>query len=447
MKTYINDSHTLTESQLLLGCVKEVQDLQAVLSVLGNQRVYLPITQISSEIKKMVEKAIAFNDQELKSIPALSSILKCGMKLQVRITQIERETKEQEFESKNSNFSRNDNQMNQINWNKRKSIKKIEVTCDPKEINKSLTLQFLRTPAALNMLIQGSVQSEEDNGYVIDLGSANFSGFLPFNELRNNMNQKSTNQPDQLNQNSVQNQNKLIVGAIIHCRVKNVKSNIVQLSLDFDQQYHQVNEIQCQLLDVERCDDRKGILVLINSPQNQIFTHCFIPRNKIPFNAKGKLIREYIEKENDDNKEEDEDKDKVNKSKKNNNKKKINKKLKMEKDNDDDGDEKDSQISDSDNEEFDLDDIEDEDEEDDDDSITKLSTRFPPGICTVKLLRIIDYNLIDSVFIGSLQQQHINSESILNHNEINYGQVMYGQVIRVLEGQKAIRIDSSQKRK
>ncbi|KAI8806617.1 hypothetical protein BJ742DRAFT_679848, partial [Cladochytrium replicatum] len=143
----------LSAGMSVLAAVKEVHDMEIVMSLPNQLTGYVSITEISNKITELVEK-IAENDDEdsdeveMSALPDLRKYVAIGQLLPCVILEVEEKSAS--------------------------TRRRVELTLKPDLVNRHLEAKDL----VEGMALLGSVQSQEDHGYVIDLGIAGMNGFL-----------------------------------------------------------------------------------------------------------------------------------------------------------------------------------------------------------------------------------------------------------------------------
>lgn len=135
----------------LVGAIKEINELDLVVSLPNQLTGFVSITEISDWITRQVGLvAEANDDDEEEELPDLNDYFSIGMPVVVCITRLE--------------------DANQKDQSKRR----IELSMRPEIINSYLSAQDV----IKGMNICATVKSEEDHGYVLSLGIKGVSGFM-----------------------------------------------------------------------------------------------------------------------------------------------------------------------------------------------------------------------------------------------------------------------------
>ncbi|KAJ3219810.1 Protein RRP5, partial [Clydaea vesicula] len=139
----------LSVGMTLLGVVKEINDLDLVISLPNQLTGFVAITEISDFITEKVENAAKIEEEEdlEDSIPDLRELFEVGEYVVCAIINLENTTA---------------------------AKKRVELSLNPKIVNISLKAPDIS--AGMNLM--GTILSEEDHGYIIDLGIENSAGFL-----------------------------------------------------------------------------------------------------------------------------------------------------------------------------------------------------------------------------------------------------------------------------
>ncbi|NWI11122.1 RRP5 protein, partial [Crypturellus soui] len=174
---------------LLLGCIKEVNDFELVISLPNGLSGFVPVTQISDAYSKMLSEQVA--EGELREdLNSLLDMYSPGTLVRCIVTSVEKSA------------------------DGRRSIR---LSINPKKVNKGLTAAAL----AAGMLLSGTVSSVEDHGYIIDIGVRGANAFLPRQKAPNYI-KLAKKGPD------------LKIGQNLNCLIVEVKNEgrIVRLSID-----------------------------------------------------------------------------------------------------------------------------------------------------------------------------------------------------------------------
>ncbi|XP_065495074.1 protein RRP5 homolog [Caloenas nicobarica] len=179
----------LCEGMLLLGCIKEVSDYELVVSLPNGLTGFVPVTQISDTYSKMLSKQLA-QGELLEDLNSLSDMYYPGTLVRCIVTSVERSA------------------------DGRRSIK---LSIDPKKVNNGLNASAL----ASGMLLSGFVSSVEDHGYIIDIGIRGTHAFLPRQKAQKYI-------------KAIKRGSDLKIGQNLNCVIVEVKNEgrVVRLSID-----------------------------------------------------------------------------------------------------------------------------------------------------------------------------------------------------------------------
>ncbi|XP_041840076.1 protein RRP5 homolog [Melanotaenia boesemani] len=173
------------EGMLFLGCVKDVAEFEVTVSLPCGLQGFLSIRNISDSYTKLLCEQLASDDTE--EICSLARLFYPGMVLRCAVAKIDI--------TKGGSLS-------------------IQLSVNPKLVNKSLTLSSLKA----GMVLSGCVESVEDHGCIIDIGVSGTKAFLPEKALTD----KQTKLED------------LKVGQLVTSLIEEVKNNgrVVHLSVN-----------------------------------------------------------------------------------------------------------------------------------------------------------------------------------------------------------------------
>uniref|UniRef100_A0A8C7S1Q7 Protein RRP5 homolog n=1 Tax=Oncorhynchus mykiss TaxID=8022 RepID=A0A8C7S1Q7_ONCMY len=145
---------SLKVGTLLLGCVKEVADLEVTINLPSGLLGYLNISNISDSYTKILSDHLDSASSEvthfmpLKEIFSLASLFSPGMLVRCVVARLDT--------AKGGSVS-------------------IQLSINPKEVNKGLSTGSLKA----GLILSGCVESIEDHGYLVDLGIKGTKAFLP----------------------------------------------------------------------------------------------------------------------------------------------------------------------------------------------------------------------------------------------------------------------------
>uniref|UniRef100_A0A7M4F194 Protein RRP5 homolog n=2 Tax=Crocodylus porosus TaxID=8502 RepID=A0A7M4F194_CROPO len=177
---------TLSEGVLLLGCVKEANSFELVVSLPNGLTGFVQVTDICDSYTQMLSEQVAKQELDLNS---LSDLYPPGMLVRCAVTSLQKTTD---------------------------GHQSVKLSINPKDVNKALNTLALRS----GMLLSGLVSSVEDHGYLIDVGVSGTKAFLPRQKAQDYL--KSSNKGAELK-----------IGQYLNCLVEEVKNSgrIVRLSV------------------------------------------------------------------------------------------------------------------------------------------------------------------------------------------------------------------------
>ncbi|XP_052099288.1 protein RRP5 homolog [Mytilus californianus] len=180
----------LSTDMLVLGCVKEVHDYEVLLSLPGGLSGVVPITNISDayhdQLKQLASQSGTEDDIEDSDIHSLHEIFKIGTILPSKIVNIGKNTKGKTA---------------------------IKLTINPKAVNQEFEPSHIRD----GLVLFGSIASQEDHGYVVDLGVKTVKAFLKNKDAERYIQLHNDGYP-------------LMVGQSIICKVETGKDKLDMLS-------------------------------------------------------------------------------------------------------------------------------------------------------------------------------------------------------------------------
>ncbi|KAJ3326789.1 Protein RRP5, partial [Blyttiomyces sp. JEL0837] len=191
----------LTIGMTLLGVVREINDLDLVLSLPNQLTGYVSITEISDEITAMVERAAGANDDDEEdkmeldetetSLPSLDHLFRIGQVVPCVVLAVD----QGESDEKDKKGA--------------KSKKKVELSLRPELVNAGLTSKDI----SAGMLLTASVESKQDHGYILNMGIENLpSVFLHKNHAKTYIATRNNSEP-------------LSVGQLVSCSVLSNANN------------------------------------------------------------------------------------------------------------------------------------------------------------------------------------------------------------------------------
>ncbi|XP_006756522.1 PREDICTED: protein RRP5 homolog isoform X3 [Myotis davidii] len=179
---------SLCEGMRILGCVKEVNELELVISLPNGLQGFVQVTEISDAYTKKLNEQVE-QEEPLKDLASLPELFSPGMLVRCVVSSLG------------------------ITEKGKKSVK---LSLNPQNVNKVLSAEALKP----GMLLTGTVSSLEDHGYLVDIGVGGARAFLPLQKAQEYIRQKNKGA-------------KLKVGQYLHCVIKEVKGNggVVSLSI------------------------------------------------------------------------------------------------------------------------------------------------------------------------------------------------------------------------
>ncbi|CAC5410793.1 RRP5 [Mytilus coruscus] len=180
----------LSTDMLVLGCVKEVHDYEVILSLPGGLSGVVPITNISDayhdQLKQLAGQCGTEDDIEDSGIHSLHEIFKIGTILPSKVVNIGKNTKGKTA---------------------------IKLTINPKAVNQEFEPSHIRD----GLVLFSSIASQEDHGYVVDLGVKTVKAFLKNKDAERYIQLHNDGYP-------------LMVGQSIICKVETGKDKLDMLS-------------------------------------------------------------------------------------------------------------------------------------------------------------------------------------------------------------------------
>uniref|UniRef100_A0A452VGM6 Protein RRP5 homolog n=1 Tax=Ursus maritimus TaxID=29073 RepID=A0A452VGM6_URSMA len=179
---------SLCEGMRILGCVKEVNELELVISLPNGLRGFVQVTEICDAYTKKLNEQVA-QEEPLKDLVGLPELFSPGMLVRCVVSSVG------------------------ITERGKKSVK---LSLNPKNVNEVLSAEALKP----GMLLTGTVSSLEDHGYLVDIGVSGARAFLPLQKAQEYIRQKNKGA-------------KLKVGQYLYCVIEEVKGNggVVGLSI------------------------------------------------------------------------------------------------------------------------------------------------------------------------------------------------------------------------
>ncbi|XP_025848901.1 protein RRP5 homolog [Vulpes vulpes] len=179
---------SLREGIRILGCVKEVHELELVISLPNGLQGFVQATEICDAYTEQLNEQVA-QEEPLKDLVCLSELFSPGMLVRCVVSSVG------------------------ITERGKKSVK---LSLNPKNVNEVLSAEALKP----GMLLTGTVSSLEDHGYLVDIGVSGARAFLPLQKAQEYIRQKNKGA-------------KLKVGQYLNCIIEEVKGNggVVGLSI------------------------------------------------------------------------------------------------------------------------------------------------------------------------------------------------------------------------
>uniref|UniRef100_A0A8C0PH43 Protein RRP5 homolog n=1 Tax=Canis lupus familiaris TaxID=9615 RepID=A0A8C0PH43_CANLF len=179
---------SLREGMRILGCVKEVHELELVISLPNGLQGFVQATEICDAYTEQLNEQVA-QEEPLKDLVCLSELFSPGMLVRCVVSSVG------------------------ITESGKKSVK---LSLNPKNVNEVLSAEALKP----GMLLTGTVSSLEDHGYLVDIGVSGARAFLPLQKAQEYIRQKNKGA-------------KLKVGQYLNCIIEEVKGNggVVGLSI------------------------------------------------------------------------------------------------------------------------------------------------------------------------------------------------------------------------
>ncbi|XP_004474045.2 protein RRP5 homolog isoform X2 [Dasypus novemcinctus] len=179
---------SLCEGMRILGCVREVKDLELVISLPSGLQGFVKVTEICDAYTKKLNEQVA-HEEPLKDLVRLQELFSPGMLVRCVVISLD------------------------ITERGKKSVK---LSLNPKNVNGVLSAEALKP----GMLLTSTVSSLEDHGYLMDIGVSGARAFLPLQKAQEYIRQKNKGA-------------KLKMGQYLNCVIEEVKGNggVVSLSI------------------------------------------------------------------------------------------------------------------------------------------------------------------------------------------------------------------------
>ncbi|EDL42026.1 programmed cell death protein 11 [Mus musculus] len=180
---------SLCEGMRILGCVKEVSELELVVSLPNGLQGFVQVTEVCDAYTQKLNEQVA-QEEPLEDLLRLPELFSPGMLVRCVVSSLD------------------------VTESGKKSVK---LSVNPKRVNKVLSADALRP----GMLLTGTVSSLEDHGYLVDIGVGGTRAFLSLKKAQEYIRQKNKGA-------------KFKVGQYLTCVVEEVKSNggVVSLSVE-----------------------------------------------------------------------------------------------------------------------------------------------------------------------------------------------------------------------
>ncbi|XP_021007134.1 protein RRP5 homolog [Mus caroli] len=180
---------SLCEGMRILGCVKEVSELELVVSLPNGLQGFVQVTEVCDAYTQKLNEQVA-QEEPLEDLLRLPELFSPGMLVRCVVSNLD------------------------VTESGKKSVK---LSVNPKRVNKVLSAEALRP----GMLLTGTVSSLEDHGYLVDIGVGGTRAFLSLQKAQEYIRQKNKGA-------------KFKVGQYLTCVVEEVKSNggVVSLSVE-----------------------------------------------------------------------------------------------------------------------------------------------------------------------------------------------------------------------
>uniref|UniRef100_A0ABI7VYI6 S1 motif domain-containing protein n=1 Tax=Felis catus TaxID=9685 RepID=A0ABI7VYI6_FELCA len=179
---------SLCEGMRILGCVKEVNELELVVSLPNGLKGFVQVTEICDAYTKKLSEQVA-QEEPLKDLARLPELFSPGMLVRCVVSSV--------------GFTEG-------------GKKSVKLSLNPKNVNEVLSAEALKP----GMLLTGTVSSLEDHGYLVDIGVGGARAFLPLQKAHEYIRQKNKGA-------------EMKVGHYLNCVIEEVKGNggVVGLSI------------------------------------------------------------------------------------------------------------------------------------------------------------------------------------------------------------------------
>lgn len=180
---------SLCKGMRILGCVKEVNELELVIGLPNGLQGFVQVTEICDAYTQKLNEQVA-QEEPLKDLLRLPELFSLGMLVRCVVSSVS------------------------ITEQGKKSVK---LSLNPRNVNRVLSAEALKP----GMLLTGTVSSLEDHGYLVDIGVEGTRAFLPQQKAQEYIRQKNKGA-------------KLKVGQYLNCIIEEMKGNggVVGLSIE-----------------------------------------------------------------------------------------------------------------------------------------------------------------------------------------------------------------------
>nr|XP_056705709.1 protein RRP5 homolog [Euleptes europaea] len=181
-------AESLTDGMLVLGCVKECNEFELIISLPNGLSGSVQVTRICEAYSKMLSEQVAA-DKPVKDLSPLAELFSPGMLLRCAVIGMKKGAEGHHG---------------------------IQLSINPKDVNKALNTAALRT----GMLLSGCISSVEDHGYLIDIGVPAAKAFLPREKAQSYFQAKEKGA-------------ELKIGQYLNCLIDEVKNSgrIIRISI------------------------------------------------------------------------------------------------------------------------------------------------------------------------------------------------------------------------
>ncbi|XP_008062393.1 protein RRP5 homolog, partial [Carlito syrichta] len=179
---------SLCEGMRILGCVKEVNELELVVSLPNGLQGFVQVTEICDAHTERLKEQLA-QEEPLKDLLHLPELFSPGMLVRCVVSSLG------------------------VTERGRSSV---QLSLNPRSVNRVLSAEVLKP----GMLLTGTVSSLEDHGYLVDIGVDGTRAFLPLPKAQESAHPRNKGA-------------KLKVGQYLHCVIEEVRGGggVVTLSV------------------------------------------------------------------------------------------------------------------------------------------------------------------------------------------------------------------------